>query len=215
LLFDNGRQSMKTCIIYSRVSTTLQECQCQIAQLQDYAQKQNWQVLEVITDVCSGGKGVNERPGLERVFKLSHQKKFDVLLFWALDRLSREGSRKTIQYLTRLDDDGTSWHSFTEEYLTNIGIFKDCIISLLSTLARQEKLRCSERTRSALALARLRGRVLGRRRTAGDKSAKAVLLRKQGLSYSSIGRELGISKVRAFHLVKDADKYLIPQTPTG
>lgn len=204
---------MKTCIIYARTSTADQECQNQIVQLNDYAQKQGWQVLEVITDVCSGGKGINERPGLDKVFKLSHQHRFQVLLFWSLDRLSREGSRKTIQYLTRLDDDGTSWHSFTEEYLSSMGIFSDCIISLLATLARQEKIRIGERTRAGLARARLNGKTLGRRRTAGDKSAKAVLLRKQGLSFSSIGKELRISKVRAFHLVKDADKYLVPSSP--
>lgn len=201
---------MKTCIIYARVSTQDQECQNQITQLREYAGKQGWQVLEVITDICSGGKGVNERPGLDKVFKLAHQKKFDVLLFWALDRLSREGSRKTISYLTQLDEYGVAWHSFTEEYLSSLGVFSDCIISLLSALARQEKLRIGERTRAGLARARLNGKTLGRRRTAGDKSAKAVILRKQGLSFSSIGKELGISKVRAFHLVKDADKYLVP-----
>ncbi|MCG2679856.1 MAG: recombinase family protein [Kiritimatiellae bacterium] len=200
---------MKTCIIYARVSTSDQECQNQIDQLKDYAGKQGWQVLEAIVDVCSGGKGIDERPGLEKVFMLAHKKKFDVLLFWALDRLSREGSRKTIEYLTRLDEYKIDWHSFTEPYLSSMGVFSDCIISLLSTLARQEKIRIGERTRAGLARARLNGKTLGRRRTAGDKSARAVLLREQGLSFSSIGKELGISKVRAFHLVKDAAKYLV------
>jgi len=201
---------MKTCIIYTRVSTSDQECQNQVAQLQDYAQKQGWKVMEVITDICSGGKGIDERPGLDKVFQLAHKKAFDILIFWSLDRLSREGSRKTIQYLTQLDDYGVAWHSFTEQYLSSMGVFSDCIISLLSTLARQEKIRIGERTRAGLARARLNGKTLGRRRTAGDKSAKAVLLREQGLSFSSIGKELGISKVRAFHLVKDAAKYLVP-----
>jgi hypothetical protein len=29
------------------------------------------------------------------------QRRFDLLLFWKLDKLSREGTRKTLQYLTR------------------------------------------------------------------------------------------------------------------
>lgn len=201
---------MKTCIIYARVSTQDQECQNQITQLQDYAQKQGWEVLDAIVDICSGGKGINERPGLDRVFQLGHQKKYDILLFWALDRLSREGSRKTIEYLTRLDSCGVDWHSYTEPYLSSLGLFSDSIIALLSALARQEKIRIGERTRAALSRARQNGKILGRRRTAGDKSARAVMLRKQGLSFSAIGKELGISKVRAFHLVKDAAKYLVP-----
>lgn len=196
---------MKTCIIYARVSTQDQECQNQVAQLRDYAQKQGWKVLEAIVDVASGGKGVNERPGLDKVFQLAHKKQFDVLLFWALDRLSREGSRKTIEYLTRLDDYGVAWHSFTEQYLSSLGVFSDCIISLLSALAKQEKIRIGERTRAGLTRARQNGKRLGRPRTAGERGIKAILLRKQGLSFAEIGKQLGVSRVRAFQLVKQGN----------
>jgi len=196
---------VKTCIIYARVSTQDQECQNQVAQLRDYAQKQGWKVLEAIVDVASGGKGVNERPGLDKVFQLAHKKQFDVLLFWALDRLSREGSRKTIEYLTRLDDYGVAWHSFTEQYLSSLGVFSDCIISLLSALAKQEKIRIGERTRAGLTRARQNGKRLGRPRTAGERGIKAILLRKQGLSFAEIGKQLGVSRVRAFQLVKQGN----------
>ena len=199
---------MKTCQIYARVSTRDQECQSQIDQLKDYAQKQGWKIAETIVDVASGGKGVNERPGLDKVFQLAHKKKFDVLLFWALDRLSREGSRKTIQYLTQLDDYGVAWHSFTEQYLSSLGVFSDCIISLLSALAKQEKIRIGERTRAGLTRARLNGKKLGRPRTVGERGIKAILLRKQGLSFADIGKEMGVSRVRAFQLVKQG----IPKT---
>jgi len=195
---------MKNCLIYARVSTQDQECQNQVDQLKDYAGKQGWTVLEVIEDICSGGKGVDERPGLDKVFQLAHKKAFDVLLFWDLSRLSREGSRKTIEYLTRLDDYGVAWHSFTEQYLSSMGVFSDCIISLLSTLARQEKIRIGERTRAGLARARLNGKRLGRPRMTGERATKAILLREQGMTFADIGKELGISRIRAFQLVKDA-----------
>lgn len=206
---------MKTCLIYARVSTRDQECQNQVAQLQEYAQKQGWKVLEAIVDVASGGKGVNERSGLDKVFQLGHKKAYDILLFWSLDRLSREGSRKTIQYLTQLDDYGVAWHSFTEQYLSSLGVFSDCIISLLSTLAKQEKIRIGERTKAGLSRARQNGKRLGRPRTTGERISNAILLREQGLSFADIGRELGVSRVRAFQMIKGADKNLIPKTPTG
>lgn len=196
---------MKTCIIYSRVSTFKdQDCQNQVIQLREYAEKQGWKILDIITDVCSGGTDANARPGLDKVFQLAHKKAFDVLLFWALDRLSREGSRKTIEYLTRLDDYGVAWHSFTEQYLSSMGIFSDCIISLLSTLARQEKIRIGERTRAGLARARQNGKRLGRPRMTGERATKAILLREQGMTFADIGKELGVSRIRAFQLVKDA-----------
>jgi len=203
---------MKTCIIYARVSTRDQECQNQVDQLKDYAQKQDWKVLEAIVDVASGGKGIDERPGLDKVFQLAHKKAFDVLLFWSLDRLSREGSRKTIQYLTQLDDYGVAWHSFTEQYLSSMGVFSDCIISLLSALAKQEKIRIGERTKAGLTRARLNGKRLGRPRTAGERVTKAIVMREKGLSFAQIGRELGVSRVRAFQMIKEAGKNPIPKT---
>ena len=52
------------CIIYSRVSTDMQDTENQIAQLREYADKQGWEILSVKTDICSGSKSANERDGL-------------------------------------------------------------------------------------------------------------------------------------------------------
>jgi len=204
-LLEPALKTNQTCLIYARCSTRDQETDNQIAQLRDYAKKQDWQVVDEIIDVASGGKSLKEREGLDRVFQKAHRKEFDVLLFWALDRFSREGSRKTIAYLTILDDYGVAWHSFTEQYLSSLGIFKDCIISLLSTLAKQEKIRISERTKAGLERTRrVNGTRLGRPKTAPEKLKKALKLRKEGLSYAQIGERIGVSRIRAFQMVKGA-----------
>lgn len=91
------------CIIYSRVSTTDQTTENQILQLREYAAKQGWEFFAVKTDICSGCKSADERSELREVFDLARRRRFDVLLFWSLDRLSREGTRKTLEYLSRLD----------------------------------------------------------------------------------------------------------------
>jgi putative DNA-invertase from lambdoid prophage Rac len=171
--------------------------------LQEYASKQGWEVTEVVVDVCSGGKGIKDRPGLDKVFALARRKKYNVLLFWSLDRFSREGSRKTTEYLTMLDDAGVDFHSFTEQYLSSIGIFRDCIISLLATLAKQEKVRISERTKAGLErTVRVNHTKLGRPKTDPTKILRVQELRKQGMSYGQIGKEMGISRVRACQLSK-------------
>lgn len=200
---------MKKCLIYARCSKRDQETDIQIEQLTGYCGRQEWTVVDTIVDVCSGKKGADERPGLNKVFQLAHQKKFDVLLFWALDRLSREGTRKTIQYLTRLDEYGVDWHSYKEEYLSSLGVFSDCIIALLSALAKQERLRISERTKAGLERTkRVNGTKLGRPRTPRAKIKQAVQLRNEGLSFSKVGEEMGISRVRAFQLVKQGKQAL-------
>lgn len=199
---------MKKCVIYSRVSTS-EQIDNQTAQLRSYAKTQDWKVVAEIVDVCSGGKGAKEREGLGRLFEMAHRRDTDVVLFWALDRFSREGSRKTIQYLSRLDDYGVDWHSFTEPYISSLGIFKDAIIAILSALARQEKVRISERTKAGLERTRrVNGTRLGRKRTPPERYKQAVRLREGGLSYGQIGKRMGISRARACQLVKGAPAIL-------
>ena len=140
------------CIIYSRVSTTDQTTENQILQLKEYAEKQNWDVINIKTDVCSGSKSADERTGLKEVFDLARRRKFDILLFWSLDRLSREGTRKTLEYLSHLDNYKVKWHSYSEEYISSLGIFADAIISLMACLAKQERLRIADRTKAGLQL---------------------------------------------------------------
>ena len=61
------------CVIYGRVSTDKQEAENQLCQLKEYAARQQWNIVEIITDVCSGGKSAAERAGLNKIFKMAHQ----------------------------------------------------------------------------------------------------------------------------------------------
>jgi len=192
------------CLIYGRISTQAQDYENQLEQLRSFASDKSWEIVNEITDVASGGKSSSERKGLNKVFAMAHQRKFDILLFWSLDRLSREGTRATIDYLTRLDNYGIDFYSFTEPYLNSLGMFKDAIISLLACLAKQEKVRISERTKAGLERCRKKGIKLGRPKTPKEKIKRAVKLRGQGLSFAKIGEKMGVSGARAFQLVKMA-----------
>ena len=189
------------CLIYTRVSTTThdQTTENQVAQLKEYAHRQNWEIVEIIEEYCSGGKSAEERTGLKKVFSMARQKKFDVILFWSLDRLSREGSRKTLEYLTRLDDWKVKWHSYTEEYISSLGIFSDAIISLMAALARQEKVRLSERVSAGLQRARNKGQKLGRPQIADTEKIKE--LRQSGHSLAEIAKCCGISRTRVHQIL--------------
>jgi len=193
---------MPRVLIYARVSTEDQETLNQVAQLRDYASKQDWEVRDVIVDVASGSKTAKQRPGLDSIFAMAHRREFDILLFWALDRLSREGSRRTIHYLTILDEAGVGWHSFSEPYISSLGIFKDAIIAILSALAKQERVRIGERTKAGMARARAEGKRIGRPRTPDSKIKRASRLRRQGLSFGKIAEAMGISRGRAYQLVQ-------------
>src|SRR5689334_10618324 len=103
--------------LYARVSTKdgQQDTENQLVQLRGYAAQMGWQIVSEFVDHESGSK--SDREQLQEMFKAASQRKFDVLLFWSLDRLSREGVLPTLQYLNRLTGYGIGWRSFTEQYL--------------------------------------------------------------------------------------------------
>ncbi|RYZ60701.1 MAG: recombinase family protein, partial [Chitinophagaceae bacterium] len=143
--------------IYARVSTVGkgQDTENQSSTLREYCQRMGYQVYDEYIDEVSGGTA--ERPQFKRLFEDAARRHFDLVLFWSLDRWSREGTRATIRYMEQLEAYGVDYRSYTEQYIDSSGIFKDVILALLSTLARQEKIRLSERVRAGLARSKKRG----------------------------------------------------------
>jgi DNA invertase Pin-like site-specific DNA recombinase len=189
--------------IYARVSTKDkgQETANQSSQLQEFAAKQDWSIVDMYVDHESGAK--SDRVEFQRMFADASKRKFDLVLFWSLDRLSREGVLETLQHLNRLTSYGAGYKSFTEQYFDSCGVFRDAVIAILATVAKQERVRLSERTRAGIAIARSRGKVIGRPRlqvTAGEISR----LRAQGHSLRAIGRTLSISEGSVRRMVATA-----------
>jgi DNA invertase Pin-like site-specific DNA recombinase len=101
---------------------------------------------------------------------------------------------QTLQYLNRLVSYGVCYKSYTEQFFDSCGVFKDAVISILATLAKQERVKRSERTKAGLARVKATGKALGRpARLNGQHTAQIAALRAQGQSLRAIGRKLGIS----------------------
>ena len=131
--------------LYGRVSTKDkgQETESQLRQLREFCVAQGWIIVQEYVDRESGSKA--ERSQFKAMMADAAQRKFEVLLFWALDCFSREGVYETHTYLERLDDAGVRFRSFTEPYLDSCGMFRDAVISILAVIAKQERIRISER----------------------------------------------------------------------
>ena len=181
--------------IYARVSTAdgRQETENQLVQLRQFAETQGWEIVQEYVDHDSGSR--SDRPEFRRLFDDASRRKFDVVLFWSLDRFTREGSLETLQYLSRLGSYRVSFRSFTEAYLDSCGFFKDAIIAILGAIAKQERARISERVRAGLDRAKKKGtrsgNPIGRPRVIFRRD-EALDLRKQGLSWREISRRLGV-----------------------
>ena len=76
------------------------------------------------------------------------------------------------------------------------------IIALLSTLAKQERIRISERVKAALEKSRKQGRVGGRPTLAGSTREKIIELKSAGTSIMAISKELHISRGSVYQYLK-------------
>lgn len=189
--------------LYSRVSTKDkgQDVRNQTDQLRDFCRRQGWQIVKEYSDSASGKRG--DREQFQRMFDAASRCEFDTVLFWALDRFSREGVLETLNYLERLTSYGVAWRSFSEPYIDSLGPFRDVIISLLAALAKQERVRLSERVLAGLARARKEGRIGGRPKVVVS-TTKIRRLAAQGLSAVEIGARLGCSRMTVTRRLAEA-----------
>jgi len=185
--------------IYTRVSgkSNRQETANQSLQLTEFCQRQGWEYVEY-TDRMSGTKA--DRAAFQRLFEDARLKKFDLVLFWALDRFSREGVTETLNYLKVLDSYGVAWKSFTESYLDSTGMFKEAVIAILAAVAKQEHARLSERVVAGLKRAKREGKTLGRPKAIVDRE-KVREARAAGMSLRQIGAQFGISHTLVMNLL--------------
>ena len=97
---------------------------------------------------------------------------------------------------------GVGYRSITEQYFDSCGIFKDAVIAIVATVAKQERVRISERVKAGLDTARAKGKRLGRPRVI-VATRRIAALRKGGASWATVCRETGLTRgtaQRAFYV---------------
>jgi len=160
-------------------------------------------VVHEYVDRASGKNG--DRDQFKKMFAAASRREFDCVLFWSLDRLSREGTVATLNHLQRLSDYGVNYRSFTEQYLDSTGMFKEAVIGILAAVAKQERVRLSERTVAGLERAKAQGRVGGRPKAENEDPklmAKIERLRSQGNSIRGIATEVERSPNTVLRLLR-------------
>jgi len=187
-------------VIHTRVSTRdgRQDTENQRLQLQRFRGAQGWEIVREYLDQESGGK--SERAQFQAMMRDASTRRWDLLLFWALDRFTREGTLATLKYLELLESYGVRWRSFTEPWLDSAGPFRDVVISLIATLAKQERIRLGERVKAGLERVKLTGtrsgKPVGRPKAIFDRG-RAAELRAQGWSWGRIAREMRVTVASA------------------
>jgi DNA invertase Pin-like site-specific DNA recombinase len=181
--------------IYARVSTDDkgQDPENQLRELRAWCANSGHEIVREYVDHVSGRKGMGLRKQFSALFEDASRRKFDCVLFWALDRFSREGMVPTIQHLERLSSYGVTFHSYTEPHLcADNEMVRGILLAVLATMAKQEAKRLSERVIAGLARARAKGTKSGKpigRPRVDDKTERAI--------YASLKAGTGINKTAA------------------
>jgi DNA invertase Pin-like site-specific DNA recombinase len=207
-----GNDRLTLAALYLRVSTNdrKQDIDNQLLQLQEFCDRLGWQVYTVYVDKESGRKGRKERKEFDQLFKDAAKRKFDTVLFWSLDRFTREGIRKTIHYLQQLDSYRIRFKRYTELLLdTDNELIAHIVIGVLSYIVYQETVRISERTRAGLERVKKQGKTLGRPNGFEKWKDKLIAMKNAGYSQGRMQRETGL----AYNTIKVCLKRILEETP--
>jgi DNA invertase Pin-like site-specific DNA recombinase len=150
-------------ILYTRVSTDEQaegySLEAQRARLHVEAERRGWPEPLLIEDPGQSGRSLN-RPGMQRALEMIAAGEADVLAAVKLDRLSRDLA-DWIELLKRADREGWALVALDLGVDTGTPIGRACahIMAVFAQLVREL---IAENTREGLAVARRKGKQLGR-----------------------------------------------------
>ena len=148
------------CCVYLRVSTCQQDIENQAIALTQWAEQRDFEVVAIYQEEESAWRSGHQRE-LARLVMDARKRKFRVVLVWALDRLSREGSAAILGIVSKLSRYGVKVLSYQESWTEAPGELGELLFAIAGWVARMESQRRSERTKAGLARARAHGKILG------------------------------------------------------
>ena len=191
---------------YIRVSTDKQTVENQRYEINQFCDRQEMVIEKWIEETISGAKNVEDRK-LRKLLK--RMKKGDILICSELSRLGRNLLMIMGILNECMNKDIQVW-TIKDSYRLGSDINSKVLAFAFGLSAEIERNLISQRTKEALARKRAEGVVLGRPK--GRKSAKTKLtgqeqkikeLLSKKVSYSAIGRILGVHRLTVSTFVKE------------
>ena len=187
----------KRAVLYSRVSTEEQRengysLPTQVEGCQEYAARNEFEVLAEVTDDCSGTIPVAERPGGSRIYELLRQRAVDVVVQYTIDRTARDKREYPIEYLIFLRD---IQDAGAELHFVDTGPSNGSIVDVFRAWqASEERRKIRERT--------IRGRI------GAAKAGKIVLGGQAPYGLKRENGQLMVNPAEAAVIQRMADLYL-------
>jgi DNA invertase Pin-like site-specific DNA recombinase len=151
-------------VLYLRVSTDEQTVDNQLPALEAYAKSRGYEIVEVYSENESAWHEGHQHELARLLGDIRGGKRHvDILLCWALDRLSREGATAILNLVAMLKAYHVRVISLQESWTEAPGELGEVLYAIAGWVARMESQRRSERTLAGLARARREGKPIGKR----------------------------------------------------
>lgn len=204
MVHDNGRRRVA---IYARVSTSDQDTLRQQRDLEEYAEKAGYEVVEVFKETLSGIRRAKGRQPIERgkVMALAQSREIDAVLVTEMTRWGRstQDLMDTLGQLASWDVSLIAQTGLTFDLSTPQG---KLIANLMASLAEFEHDLLRERVKSGIAAAKARGQAFGRKpgyRPSDEHLPEVIRLsEEEGMSQRRIAQKLGLSKTTVNAILK-------------
>ena len=147
--------------IYARVSTAHngQDPTMQTRELEEYCERRDWEVAGCYVDTgVSGAK--DSRPELNRLMFDAHQRRFDAILVWKLDRFGRS-LRHLVNALAEFESLGISFVSLRDNHDLSTPSGR-LMFQIIGAMAEFERSLIVERVKAGMRNARAKGKRIGR-----------------------------------------------------
>lgn len=184
-------------VIYSRVSTQIQDYKIQTDELKEYAKKMSWEVLDTFEEKISGGKENEARPKLMEMIDYVKKNQIDKVLCWELSRIGRN-TIEVLNTIKLLNENCISLYikNYNIETLNDkceVNPLSNFMIQILTSVSEMEKTTIRQRVKSGYDNFRKNGGKVGRKEGFKkddeiilNENKKVIKLLRQGYSVRKI-----------------------------
>lgn len=154
-------------VIYSRVSTGIQDYKRQTEELMEYSAKHNFTVAKIFEEKISGAMKNEERPALMEMITFIKENRIDKVLCWELSRIGRNTIEvlKTIELLTenRISLFIKNYNIETLDDRGEVNPLSQFMIQILTSVSEMERTTIRQRIKSGYDSFRKNGGKVGRK----------------------------------------------------
>lgn len=163
-MFGGTIEHMQRAAVWIRVSTDRQETANQTPEIEQFAKAHGYQIVKryELHDSAWNGGGADYQRELKRAEDDAWAGKFQVLIVWALDRITRSGAEDALRTIRRFRERGANVVSVRESWLNGSPEVVDVLVAFAGWQAEMESRRKSERVKAGIERRRAQGLPLGR-----------------------------------------------------